>query len=70
VKFSKDGKYLAAASRSSQINIYVLPSYKLKSTLKGHHSTVTHLDFSENSNVLMSNCTSYEILFWNLDSGK
>lgn len=37
---------------------------------KGHHSTITHLDFSVWGDVLMSNCTSYEILFWDTSTCK
>jgi microtubule-associated protein-like 6 len=32
--------------------------------MKGHTSTVTHFDWSLDSRTLMSNCTSYNILFF------
>mmetsp|Transcript_34585 Transcript_34585/g.25729 ORF Transcript_34585/g.25729 Transcript_34585/m.25729 type:complete len:160 (-) Transcript_34585:927-1406(-) len=38
--------------------------------LRGHHSTITHFDFALDGNSLMSNCTSYEILFFNVGDGK
>lgn len=33
------------------------------------HSTVSHIDFSQDSSVLMSNDLSYEILFWDVRTG-
>jgi hypothetical protein len=38
--------------------------------IKSHHSTITHLDFTMDSESLMSNCTSYEILFHSMADGK
>jgi microtubule-associated protein-like 6 len=38
--------------------------------LAGHHSTITHMDFSLDGAFLMSNCTSYEILFFDVSTGK
>lgn len=38
--------------------------------MKGHHSTITHFDFSTDSAVLQSNCTSYELLYFDTKTGK
>lgn len=38
--------------------------------LRAHHSTITHFDFSMDGKYLMSNCTSYEILFFDTATGK
>lgn len=36
----------------------------------GHSSTVTHIDWSSDSSVLMSNCQAYELLFFDPRTGK
>jgi WD40 repeat protein len=38
--------------------------------MKGHTSTVTHFDWSLDGKTLMSNCTSYSILFFDALLGK
>ena len=38
--------------------------------MKGHSSYITHIDFSLNSKYLQSNCGAYELLFWDVKSGK
>ena len=42
---------------------------KLK-IMRGHPSTVAHMDFSLDGTILMSNCTSYNILFFDTKTGK
>jgi WD40 repeat protein len=37
---------------------------------KGHGSTVTHLDWSADGTMLMSNCAAHEILIWVASTGK
>jgi hypothetical protein len=37
--------------------------FKIFKKIKSHHSTITHLDYSLDGGALMSNDTSYEILF-------
>ena len=71
VKFSNNDSFLAVGAHDSRIYIYnVKKNFKRISICKGHHSTITHLDFSEDETVLQSNCTSYEILYWNVKTGK
>lgn len=70
VKFSPDGKTLAAGGHDSLIITYnVTDNYKLIAKMRGHTATVTHLDFSESSEVLQSTSNSYDILFHNLAKG-
>lgn len=73
VRYSPDGSKLAIGSHDARIYIYNAargyPNEPNK-ICKGHHSTITHLDFSKDGRVLMSNCTSYEILFWDTESCK
>lgn len=35
-----------------------------------HSSYITHIDWSENSLNIHSNCGAYELLFWDAQSGK
>ena len=71
VKFSPDSKLLAVGAHDSEIFIYsVEKGFKVQTKLRGHHSTITHFDFSTNSNVLQSTCTSYELLYFDTKSGK
>ena len=70
VKYSPDGSLLAAGGHDSLIITYnVADSYKLVAKMKGHTSTVTHMDFSESGAVLQSTSASYDILFHNLAKG-
>jgi len=52
VKFSPSGEMLAIGSHDHKIDIYMVPSFKLKFTLKKHRAHITHLDWSEKSDFL------------------
>ena len=70
LKFSPDGSVLAVGAHDSLIFVYkVNENYKLQFKLKGHHSTITHFDFSVAGGVLQSTSTSYDLLYHNVDSG-
>jgi microtubule-associated protein-like 6 len=70
IKFSPDNKMLAVGSHDDIIDLYSSPDFKLKYSMKKHSSFITHLDWSENSSNLQSNCGAYELLFWDVGSGK
>ncbi len=38
--------------------------------MKKHSSYITHVDVSRDSCFLQSTCGAYELLFWDLNSGK
>ena len=60
---------LAVGTHNGKIYVYdASVRYKRVAILKGHHSTITHLDFSGDGSSLQSNCTSYELLYFNMDS--
>jgi WD40 repeat protein len=65
LKFSPDGSLLAIGAHDSRIRLYETKGWTLLSECKGHHSTVTHLDWSVDSKVLQSNSRDYELLYWN-----
>jgi microtubule-associated protein-like 6 len=71
IKFSPDSTICAVGAHDSMIFTYnAQDNFKPMKKLRGHHSTITHFDFSLDGRYLMSNCTSYEILFFDLFSGK
>lgn len=71
LKYSPDNCYLAVASADTFIDVYsVRNRYARVSRCVGHSSTVRHIDWSEDSKVIQSNCSAYEILYWNPRSGK
>jgi hypothetical protein len=38
--------------------------------MKKHSATISHLDFSRDGNSLHSTCNAYELLFWDINTGK
>jgi len=71
LKFSPNGEYLAVGGVDFLIYIYdVKKNFKILQRMKGHVSRVTHLDFSEDSEICQSNSTSYDLLYHSISSGK
>jgi len=44
--------------------------FKPLKKMRGHSSTILHLQFSLDSQTLLSTCKAYEILFFNVGTGK
>ncbi|XP_041090623.1 echinoderm microtubule-associated protein-like 2 isoform X1 [Polyodon spathula] len=69
VKYSPDGNYLAVGSHDNFIYIYAVTEngkkYSRVGKCTGHSSFVTHLDWSNDGQCIVSNSGDYEILFWN-----
>lgn len=71
IKFSPDGQYLAVGCVDFLIFIYdVTKNFTLLKKMKGHVSRVTHMDFSEDSQIIQSNSTSYDLLYHSISTGK
>lgn len=71
MKYSPNGKWLAVGSHDDHIYIYDTTNYKLKSKKHKHHSFLTALDWSRDSQSLHSTSGDYELLYWNIsDLGK
>ena len=71
IKFDADTKIMAVGAHDSMIYLYnVEKRFKPLRKLKGHHSTILHIDFTEDGSALKSVCTSYEILFFDTSTGK
>jgi echinoderm microtubule-associated protein-like 1/2 len=68
ISFSPNGLYLAVGSRDNFIYIYSVNETALKYSrigrCTGHSSFILHLDWSIDSDYLMSNSGDYEILTW------
>ncbi|XP_063295840.1 echinoderm microtubule-associated protein-like 1 isoform X6 [Pelobates fuscus] len=66
--YSPDGNFLAIGSHDNYIYIYAVNDngrkYSRIGKCSGHSSFITHLDWSVNSQYLMSNSGDYEILYW------
>ncbi|XP_036418668.1 echinoderm microtubule-associated protein-like 2 isoform X1 [Colossoma macropomum] len=74
VKYSPNGAYLAVGSHDNFVYIYTVSEdgrkYSRAGKCTGHSSFVTHLDWSTNSQYIVTNSGDYEILFWEASSGK
>lgn len=70
LKFSPNQKYLAVAAHDSKTYIYMLPKLERKCILKASTSTVTHLDWSLDSESIHTNDKSYEILYYTVENGQ
>ncbi|KAK3276728.1 hypothetical protein CYMTET_15223 [Cymbomonas tetramitiformis] len=71
LKYSPDNSLLATASHDTFIDLFnVEQGYQHVARCKGHSSTVRHLDWSTDSALLQSNCSGYEILYWDAETGK
>ncbi|XP_073923278.1 echinoderm microtubule-associated protein-like 1 isoform X1 [Castor canadensis] len=68
MRYSPDGNFLAIGSHDNCIYIYGVGESGRKYTrvgkCSGHSSFITHLDWSINSQFLVSNSGDYEILYW------
>ncbi|XP_066551015.1 echinoderm microtubule-associated protein-like 1 isoform X5 [Amia ocellicauda] len=68
MRYSPDGTLLAIGSHDNYIYIYGVVDngrkYSRVGKCSGHSSFITHLDWSVDSQYLMSNSGDYEILYW------
>lgn len=65
VRFSPDGRLLAAADRDNFINIYnVEDGFRRVGKCVGHSSAVLQVDWSADGKMLMSNSMDHEVKYW------
>ncbi|XP_044230743.1 echinoderm microtubule-associated protein-like 1 isoform X9 [Thunnus albacares] len=68
VSYGPDGNFLAIGSHDNYIYIYAVAEngrkYSRVGKCSGHSSFITHLDWSVDSQYLVSNSGDYEILYW------
>jgi microtubule-associated protein-like 6 len=69
-KYSPDGKMLALSSNDNLIYLYNADDgYPLISKCEKHSASVRHVDFTKNGAYLQSNCTAFELLYFNTSDG-
>ncbi|XP_070834800.1 echinoderm microtubule-associated protein-like 1 isoform X2 [Chaetodon trifascialis] len=68
MSYGPDGNFLAIGSHDNYIYIYAVSEngrkYSRVGKCSGHSSFITHLDWSVDSQYLVSNSGDYEILYW------
>lgn len=70
MSYSPNSSFLAVGSHDNFIYIYNVPNYTPKCKLMGHSSFIIAVDWSVDSSYLHTNCGAYELLFWDVNSGK
>jgi len=71
IKFSPDNRVCAVGAHDQTIITYdVNNKFKMLKKMRGHSSTILHVQFSLDSQYLLSTCKAYEILFFNVSDGK
>lgn len=69
IKISPNGETVALSSLDGAIYVYNCNDYAAKAKCRGHSGKVTHIDFSNDSQFLRSNCTAGDLLFWDASKG-
>ncbi|XP_045917956.1 echinoderm microtubule-associated protein-like 1 isoform X1 [Micropterus dolomieu] len=68
MSYGPDGNFLAIGSHDNYIYVYAVTEngrkYSRVGKCSGHSSFITHLDWSVDSQYLVSNSGDYEILYW------
>lgn len=64
IRYSPNEELLACGSHDNRIYIYDVKDYTLWTTLIGHTSFITSLDWSMDSSVIRSNCGAYDLLYF------
>lgn len=71
IKFSEDKFTLGVASLDRQVYLYdIQQDYGLRAQFNRNIASVTHFDFTEDSEFLMTNSADGELLFANCEDGK
>jgi microtubule-associated protein-like 1/2 len=74
IKYSPNGSYLACGSRDNSIYVYSVSEngtkYSRVGKCTGHSSFIKHIDWSVDSEYIMSNSGDYEVLVWQASNCK
>ena len=70
MKYSPNGEMLAIGGFDRKLYVYsVTDAYSLSCVISQHNSFISHVDFSEDSAWLQSNCGGFELAFFESDTG-
>ena len=69
-KFSPDGGLFALCSNDGSIYVYNAKDYAARARCRGHTGKVLHVDFSNDGQFIMTNCSNGELLFWDAEKGE
>eukprot|EP00602_Paraphysomonas_sp_CaronLab_P006133 CAMPEP_0185021562 /NCGR_PEP_ID=MMETSP1103-20130426/4257_1 /TAXON_ID=36769 /ORGANISM="Paraphysomonas bandaiensis, Strain Caron Lab Isolate" /LENGTH=2261 /DNA_ID=CAMNT_0027553167 /DNA_START=29 /DNA_END=6811 /DNA_ORIENTATION=- len=70
MKYSPNGEMLAIGCFDKKLYVYsVTDAYSLSCCISQHNSFISHVDFSEDSAWLQSNCGGFELAFFESDTG-
>ncbi|KXZ42690.1 hypothetical protein GPECTOR_124g490 [Gonium pectorale] len=71
IKYSPDGRLMAAATADTWIDIYAASrGYQRIQRCTGHSSTIRGIDWSTDGSILQSDSADLELLVWNARTGK
>jgi WD40 repeat protein len=70
IKYAPNGEKFAMSSADGSLYVYNTRKYISKAKCRGHTGRAEHLDFSSNSQYLMSNCSAGDLLFWSAENGE
>eukprot|EP00238_Polyblepharides_amylifera_P000834 CAMPEP_0196571110 /NCGR_PEP_ID=MMETSP1081-20130531/1276_1 /TAXON_ID=36882 /ORGANISM="Pyramimonas amylifera, Strain CCMP720" /LENGTH=507 /DNA_ID=CAMNT_0041887893 /DNA_START=231 /DNA_END=1754 /DNA_ORIENTATION=- len=75
LKYSPSNQFLAVGSHDFFVDLYIVRNgrdgqYQRHKRCAGHNSTVTQMDWSADSRVIMTNDQSYESLVWDPESAR
>ena len=71
LKYAPNAKYLAVGSHDNYVDLLdVANDYAMLCRLAGHSSYIKHIDWSADSRVIQSVCGGYEVLYWNVATGR
>lgn len=79
IKFSPNSEWIAVGNADNGVDVYSVPGYGNSNTnfkrvckFEGHSSFIAHLDWTEDSKKVQTNCGAHELLYWKLydDNGK
>jgi len=76
IKWSQNGQYIAVGNADNKIYIYKVDCARksnikisLSSIIDQHNANISHFDFSYDGKYLQSNCSAYELFFFEVETG-
>ncbi len=68
IKFLKDGKLLASASKDKTVKLWDIESKCEIATLEGHKDIVTSIAFSPDNKMLATGSSDLSVIVWDVSS--